>query len=78
MAQKRNKKLKEIKMDKNLTMENLNAVYYDEAMNEYTLEFFNGTLICVDANVFEGKQINEYFFDNEENFNLAVKEGERR
>ena len=65
-------------MDKNLTMKNLSAVHYDKAMNEYTLEFFDGTLLNIDATVFEGKQIDEYFFDDEENFNLAVREGERR
>ena len=62
-------------MDKNLTMENLSATYYDEAMNEYTLEFFNGTLLDIDASVFDGMKINEYFFDDEENFNLAIEEG---
>ena len=62
-------------MKKNLAMENLNATYYDEAMNEYTLEFFDGTLVDVDARVFEGKDIIEWFFDGEENFNLAIEEG---
>ena len=65
-------------MKKNLTMENLSATYYDEAMNEYTLEFFDGTLVDVDARVFEGKEIDEDFFDGEENFNLAIEEGEIR
>ena len=65
-------------MKKNLTMENLNATYYDEAMNEYTLEFFDGTLVDVDTRVFEGKEIDEDFFDDEENVNLAVREGEIR
>ena len=65
-------------MKKNLTMENLNATYYDEAMNEYTLEFFDGILVDVDARVFEGKDIIEWFFDGEENFNLAIEEGEIR
>ena len=65
-------------MKKNLTMENLNATYYDEAMNEYTLEFFDGTLVDVDTRVFEGKEIDEYFFDDEENFNLAIEEGKVR
>ena len=65
-------------MKKNLTMQNLSATYYDEAMNEYTLEFFDGTLVDVDARVFEGKEIDEDFFDDEENFNLAVREGEIR
>ena len=44
-------------MKKNLTTKNLNATYYDEAMSEYTLEFFDGTLVDVDARVFEGKEI---------------------
>ena len=65
-------------MNKNLTMKNLSAVHYDKAMKEYTLEFFDGTLLDIDATVFEGKQIDEYFFDDEENFNLAIEEGERR
>ena len=65
-------------MKKNLTVENLNATYYDEAMNEYTLEFFDGTLVDVDTRVFEGKEIDEDFFDDEENFNLAIEEGEIR
>ena len=65
-------------MTKSLTMENLNATYYDEAMDQYTLEFFDGTLVDVDASVFEGKDIIEWFFDGEENFNLAIEEGEIR
>lgn len=65
-------------MKKNLTMENLNATYYDEAMNQYTLEFFDGTLVDVDASIYEGKEIDEYFFDDEENFKLALENGEIR
>lgn len=65
-------------MKNNLTIQNLSATYYDEAMNEYTLEFFDGTLVDVDASVFDGKEIDEYFFDNEENFKLAIEEGEIR
>ena len=65
-------------MKKNLTMENLNATYYDEAMNEYTLEFFDGTLVDVDASIYDGKEVDEYFFDDEENFNLAIEEGKVR
>lgn len=65
-------------MKKNLTIENLNATYYDEDMNEYTLEFFDGTLVDVDASIYDGKEIDEYFFDDEENFNLAIEEGEIR
>ena len=65
-------------MKKNLTMENLNATYYDEAMSEYTLEFFDGTLVDVDASIYDGKEVDEYFFDDEENFNLAIEEGKVR
>ena len=65
-------------MKKNLTMENLSATYYDEAMNQYTLGFFDGTLVDVDASVFDGMEIDEWFFDDEENVNLAVSEGEIR
>lgn len=65
-------------MKKNLTIQNLNATYYDRDMDQYTLEFFDGTLVDVDGKVFEGKEIDEYFFDEEENFNLAIEEGEIR
>lgn len=65
-------------MKKNLTIENLNASYYDKAMDQYTLEFFDGTLVDVDGKVFEGKEVDEYFFDDEENFRLAIEEGEIR
>ena len=65
-------------MKKNLTTNELNATYFDGDMNQYTLEFFGGTLVDVDASVFDGKEIDEYFFDDEENFNLAIEEGEIR
>ena len=65
-------------MKKNLTIENLSVTYYDEAMNQYTLGFFDGTLVDVDASVFDGMEIDEDFFDDEENFNLAIEEGEIR
>nr|WP_072537089.1 hypothetical protein [Anaerococcus mediterraneensis] len=65
-------------MKKNLTIQNLNASYYDRDMDQYTLEFFDGTLVDVDGKVFEGKEIDEYFFDDEENFKLAIEEGEIR
>lgn len=65
-------------MKKNLTIQNLNATYYDKDMDQYTLEFFDGTLVDVDGKVFEGKEIDEYFFDEEENFKLAIEEGEIR
>ena len=65
-------------MTKNLTMENLNATYYDEAMDQYTLEFFDGTIVDVDASIYDGKEVDEYFFDDEENFNLAIEEGKVR
>ena len=65
-------------MKKNLTIANLNASYYDRDMNQYTLEFFDGTLVDVDASIYDGKEIDEYFFDDEENFRLAIEEGEIR
>lgn len=65
-------------MKKNLSIQNLNASYYDRDMDQYTLEFFDGTLVDVDGRVFEGKEIDEYFFDEEENFKLALEEGEIR
>lgn len=65
-------------MKKNLTINELNASYYDRDMDQYTLEFVDGTLVDVDGRVFEGKEIDEYFFDDEENFNLALEEGEIR
>ena len=65
-------------MKKNLTINELNATCYDEAMHQYTLEFFDGSLVDVDARVFDGKEIDEWFFDNEENVSLAVREGEIR
>lgn len=65
-------------MKKNLTNQNLSATYYDRDMDQYTLEFFDGTLLDVDGKVFEGKEIDEWFFDDEENFNLAIEEGEIR
>ena len=65
-------------MKKNLTIQNLNATYYNRDMDQYTLEFFYGTLVDVDGKVFEGKEIDEYFFDEEENFKLAIEEGEIR
>ena len=65
-------------MKKNLTINELNASYYDRDMDQYTLEFFDGTLVDVDGRVFEGKEIDEYFFDEEENFRLAIEEGEIR
>ena len=58
--------------------ESLNESYYDDAINLYSLEFFDGTLVDVDARVFDGKEIDEYFFDDEENFNLAIEEEEIR
>lgn len=65
-------------MKKNLTINNLSVTYYDEAMNQYTLEFFDGTLVDVDASIYEGKEVDEYFFDDEENFKLALENGEIR
>lgn len=65
-------------MKKNLIINELNASYYDRDMDQYTLEFFDGSLVDVDGKVFEGKEIDEYFFDDEENFKLAIEEGEIR
>ena len=65
-------------MNNNLTMKNLSAAYYNEAMDVYTLEFFDGILLDVDSSVFDGMEIDEWFFDDEENVNLAVREGEIR
>ena len=65
-------------MKRDLKIENLNMSYYDRDMNQYTLEFFDGTLVDIDGKVFEGMEIDEYFFDDEDNFNLAIKEGEIR
>lgn len=65
-------------MKKNLTIENLNATYFDGDMNQYTLEFLDGTLVDLDASVFDGMEIDEWFFGDEENVNLAVREGEVR
>ena len=62
-------------MNDNLTMKNLSATYYDRDTDQYTLEFFDGTLVDVDARVFEGMEIDEDFLDNEDNFNLAMGEG---
>lgn len=65
-------------MKKDFKIENLNMSYYDRDMDQYTLEFFDGTLVDIDGKVFEGMEIDEYFFDDEDNFNLAIKEGEIR
>lgn len=65
-------------MTRDLKIANLNMSYYDRDMDQYTLEFFDGTLLDIDGKVFEGLEIDEYFFDDEDNFNLAIKEGEIR
>ena len=65
-------------MKKNLTINELSAAYFDGDMNQYTLEFFDGTLVDVDASVFDGMEIDEWFLGDEENVNLAVREGEIR
>lgn len=65
-------------MSKDLKIENLNATYYDKAMDQYTLEFFDGTLVDVDGSVFEGMEIDEDFLDDKDNFDLAIKEGKIR
>lgn len=65
-------------MTRELKIENLNMSYYDRDMDQYTLEFFDGTLVDIDGKVFEGLEIDEYFFDDEDNFSLAIREGEIR
>ncbi len=61
-----------------LTVDYLTAVYYDNDMNQYTLEFDNSILLDVDAREFEGKEITDAFFDDEENLKKAIEEGEVR
>lgn len=61
-----------------LTVDYLTAVYYDNDMNQYTLEFDNSILLDVDASEFEGQEITDDFFDDEENLKKAIEEGEVR
>lgn len=61
-----------------LTVDYLTAVYYDNDMNQYTLEFDNSILLDVDAREFEGQEITDAFFDDEENLKKAIEEGEVR
>lgn len=63
----------------NLNIENLNTVTYDEAMNEYTLEFNVGgemTYVRVDADNYPEAATDEDYFDDEANVERAVKEAE--
>lgn len=63
----------------NLNIENLNTVTYDEAMNEYTLEFkvdSEMVYIRVDADNYPEAAVDEDYFDDEENIERAVKEAE--
>lgn len=64
---------------KNLSIENLNTVTYDEAAKEYTLEFNvddEMVYIRVDADNYPGAESDEWYFDEEENVKRAVKEAE--
>ena len=61
-----------------LTVDYLTAVYYDNDMNQYTLEFDNSILLDVDASEFESQEITDAFFDDEENLKKAIEEGEVR
>lgn len=62
---------------KNLNIENLNTVTYDEAANEYTLEFnVDGEMVYirVDADNYPGAESDEWYFDEEENVEKAIAE----
>lgn len=62
---------------KNLNIENLNTVTYDEAAKEYTLEFnVNGEMVYirVDADNYPGAESDEWYFDEEENVEKAIAE----
>lgn len=62
---------------KNLNIENLNTVTYDDAMKEYTLEFnVDGemTYIRVNADNYPGAESDEWFWDKEENVDRAISE----
>lgn len=61
-----------------LTADYLTATYFDEGMNQYTLEFDNNILLDVDADIFEGQEITDDFFEEEENLRKAIEEGELR
>lgn len=63
----------------NINIENLNTVTYDEAMNEYTLEFnVDGEMayIRVDADNYPEAATDEDYFDDAANVERAVKEAE--
>ena len=61
-----------------LTVDYLTAVYYDNDMDQYTLEFDNSILLDVDASEFEGQEITDDFFEDEDNLKKAIEEGEVR
>ncbi len=61
-----------------LTVDYLTAVYYDNDMDQYTLEFDNSILLDVDASEFEGQEITDDFFEDEDNLKKAIEEGELR
>lgn len=61
----------------NLNIENLNTVTYDDAMNEYTLEFdVDGEMVYirVDADNYPGAESDEWYFDEEKNVEKAIAE----
>lgn len=62
---------------KNISIENLNTVTYDDAMNEYTLEFdVDGEMVYirVDADNYPGAESDEWYFDEEKNVEKAIAE----
>ena len=62
---------------KNINIENLNTVTYDEAANEYTLEFnVDGEMVYirVDADNYPGAESDEWYFDEDENVEKAIAE----
>lgn len=62
---------------KNINIENLNTVTYDEAAKEYTLEFnVDGEMayIRVDADNYPEAATDEWFWDEEANVEAAINE----
>lgn len=62
---------------KNINIENLNTVTYDEAAKEYTLEFnTDGEMVYirVDADNYPGAESDEWFWDEKENVKKAINE----
>lgn len=60
----------------NLNIENLNTVTYDDAANEYTLEFNADEMVYirVDADNYPGAESDEWYFDDEKNVEKAIAE----